>query len=207
MPRPIRFDFDGDVLSFNMQKVDRSKLYGFKQLEVFDEQENQCDLATLAEDGKTLVGKGGTGIGHLTADGLWSDKDQQKPVNLEGDEITPVPSSFAAPVELKQETTIDDYLNHNVRLVYRLKAEEKSKSEDALVQQLKGGAILKFPYSYRGGLEADIGFLLMNESDEIFFLVADPTQVAFVGLTQSPASQVDDDEQPDASDLMDFGMI
>lgn len=207
MPRPIRFDFDGEVLTFNMQKVDRSKLYGFKQLEVFDEHKNQCDLATLAEDGKTLVGKGGTGIGHLTADGNWTDKDQLKPVNLEGEEITPVASSFAAPVELKEETTIDDYLNHNIRLIYRLKAEEKSKSEDALFQKMKAGAILKFPYSYRGGLEADIGFLLMNEADEIFFLVADPTHVEFVGLTQSPAAQMEDDDQADASDLMDFGMI
>ena len=206
MPRPIRFDFDGAVLSFNMQKVDRSKLYGFKQLEVFDEHENQCDLATLAEDGKTLVGKGGTGIGHLTADGLWTDKEQLKPVNLEGDEITPVSSSFAAPVELKDETTIDDYLNHNIRLIYRLKAEEDSK-EDALRLRLKAGAILKFPYSYRGGLEADIGFLLTNENDELFFLVADPTRVEFVGLTQSPAAQMEDDDQPDATDLMDFGMI
>ena len=207
MPRPIRFDFDGDLLTFNMQKVDRSKLYGFKQLEVFDEQENKCELATLAEDGKTLVGKGGTGIGHLTADGLWSDKDKLKPVNLEGDEITPVASSFAAPVPLQQETTVDDYLSHNVRLVYRLSAEENSKAEDGLFTKLKDGAILKFDYSYRGGLEADVGFLLTNEADEIFFLVADPTNADFIGLTQSPAAQAEDDDQPEASDLMDFGMI
>ena len=91
-------------------------------------------------------------------------------------------------------------------MIYRLKAEEDSK-EDALRLRLKAGAILKFPYSYRGGLEADIGFLLTNENDELFFLVADPTRVEFVGLTQSPAAQMEDDDQPDATDLMDFGMI
>ena len=171
------------------------------------DRENKCELATLAEDGKTLVGKGGTGIGHLTADGLWSDKDKLKPVNLEGDEITPVASSFAAPVPLQQETTVDDYLSHNVRLVYRLSAEENSKAEDGLFTKLKDGAILKFDYSYRGGLEADVGFLLTNEADEIFFLVADPTNADFIGLTQSPAAQAEDDDQPEASDLMDFGMI
>ena len=207
MPRPIRFDFENTVLSFNMQKVDRSKLYGFKELEVFDEQDNACELATLADDGKTLVGKGGTGIGHLTADGLWTAKEKLKPVDLEGNEIHPVPSSFAAPIPLVQETTVEEYLNHNIRLIYRLVAEDNSPSEEPLYLRLKDGAIIKFDYSYRGGLEPDVGFLLMNDDNDIFFLVADRTQVDFVGLTTTAPSEDADDEQPDAADLMDFGMI
>ena len=106
MPKPIRFSHAGKQLAFQMHKVDRSKLYGYKELLVTDDTEQVCELATLADDGKTLVGKGGTGIAQLTADGKWTDKTKLKPVDLEGNEITPVPSSFAAPIELEEEVPI-----------------------------------------------------------------------------------------------------
>ena len=167
--KPIRFNHDGQKLMFQMNKVDRSKLYGFKEQKVHDENEQICELATLAEDGKTLIGKGGTGICQLTADGKWTDKTKLKPVDLEGNEIQPVVSSFAAPIDLSQETSLDDYLNHNIRLVYQLVIAEESETEESLVKALRDGAIFKFPYSYRGGLEADVGFILINDANEVFF--------------------------------------
>lgn len=203
--KPIHFDLNGSKLVFHMHKVDRTKLYGFKELIVQDEKETVCELATLAEDGKTLIGKGGTGICQLTSDGKWTDKTKLKPVDLEGKEIEPVSSSFAAPIELKQETTIDDYLEHNIRLAYQLTTSSESDLEEELVKALREGAIFKFPYSYRGGLEADDGFILMNDKQEIFFLVGNPAVVEFVGLQQvatSVAPEDADDEQ-----LMDFSMM
>lgn len=205
MPKPIKFSHDGKQLVFQMQKVDRSKLYGFKELVVHDENEQPCELATLAEDGKTLVGKGGSGIGQLTADGKWTDKSKLKPIDLEGNEITPVPSSFAAPIELAQETTIDDYLDHNVRLIYELSIDNESATEEELVGKLKEGVIFKFPYSYRGGLEADVGFLMFNAEQKVFFLVGESTLVDFVGL-QQVATPVEGDDD-DGTDLMDFSMM
>ena len=205
MARKLIFSFEGETLSFEMQKVDRSRLYGFKDLEVLDENGNPCELATLADDGKTLIGKGGTGIGYLTADGNWSNKEQLEAVNVEGNPISPVPSSFAAPIELETETTMDDYLNHNIRLVYYLSSES---SLGSLANNLKQGAIYRFDYSYRGGLVADHGFLLMNEANEIFFLVGDPANVDYVGLQQTAA--VTPDEEVDdltTESLMDFEMI
>lgn len=205
MPKPIKFSLEGKQLVFQMHKVDRSKLYGFKELIVHDESDQACELATLADDGKTLVGKGGSGIGQLTADGKWTDKSQLKPIDLEGNEITPVPSSFAAPIELAQETSIDDYLDHNVRLIYELKVDNESATEESLIGKLKDGAIFKFPYSYRGGLEADVGFLMFNSEQEVFFLVGETTLVDFVGL-QQVATPVEADED-DEGDLMDFSMM
>ena len=205
MPKPIKFSHDGKQLVFQMQKVDRIKLYGFKELVVHDENEQPCELATLAEDGKTLVGKGGSGIGQLTADGKWTDKSKLKPIDLEGNEITPVPSSFAAPIELAQESTIDDYLDHNVRLIYELSIDNESATEEELVGKLKEGVIFKFPYSYRGGLEADVGFLMFNAEQKVFFLVGESTLVDFVGL-QQVATPVEGDDD-DGTDLMDFSMM
>lgn len=208
MPRKLVFDFDGDSIAFEFQKVDRSRLYGFKEFEVIDESGNKCELATLADDGKTLIGKGGTGVGYLTADGNWCNKEELKAVDVEGHEIKPVGSSFAAPIPLKMETTIDDYLNHNIRLIYVLSTDTPA---DGLYKSLKEGAIYRFDYSYRGGLFPDHGFMLMNEANEIFFLVGDSTQVEYIGLQQAAAVVSEEGQNGEAEDstddLMDFGMI
>ena len=59
MGKPLVFTFASANHSFDPVKIDRSVLYGFKELEVLDEQGGRCELATLADDGKTLVGRGG----------------------------------------------------------------------------------------------------------------------------------------------------
>jgi len=79
MAKPIKFNFAGQESVFEMHKVDRSRLYGYKELEVLDEHGNECVLTTLARDGQSLIGKGGTGIGYVDADGNWCDKDKLSP--------------------------------------------------------------------------------------------------------------------------------
>ena len=202
MAKPIVFDYDGVEIPFEMVKVDRSKLYGYKEQEVLDENGGECQLTTLAEDGKTLIGKGGTGIGYVDADGNWCEKSMLKPVDLEGQEITPVKSSFAAPIPLETEVLIDQYLDHNIRLIYRL---ESDAVPEQLKQRLIDGAIFQFPYSYRGGLEPDAGFLLNNENGDTFFLVGDATGLEFKGLQATGATvDPDSDSSDDGEDLMDF---
>ena len=205
MPRTLSFNHGGNQIDFEMHKVDRSRLYGFKELLVLDEDGEACELNTLAEDGKTLIGKGGTGIGYVDADGNWIEKSNLTAVDLEGNQIDPVASSFSAPVELSDKADAEDLLNHNIRLIYRLESEAL---DEALGSALAEGAIFKFPYSFRGGLEADAGFLMHNDSGEIFFLVGDPSSVEYVGLQQAAATATEatgDDTSTD--DLMDFGMI
>ena len=71
------------------------------------------------------------------------EKSDLKAVDLEGKEINPVPSSFAAPIKIEQEATIDDFLNHNFRLVYLMKSSEVSQ---ILNQALLDQSIFKFDY-------------------------------------------------------------
>ncbi len=186
-----------------MNKVDTSKLYGYKEVEVRDDREGRCELATLADDGRTIVGRGGTGIGYLSADGHWCDKSALKPVDVEGEEIEPVPSSFSAPIKLFDTAGCDEYLQHNIRLVYQLESEEDLAD---LCRELERGTIFKFPYSYRGGLEADAAFLLMGEDQNIFLAVGNPTKVEFIGLQQTAAIS-EEESDSDEMDLMDFDMI
>ena len=190
-------------MALEMNKIDRSRLYGYKELEVVDDLGSRCDLATLAEDGRTLVGRGSTALGWLDADGCWCDKSQLKPVDLDGKEVVPVPSSFSAPIKLFETCSIDDYLQHNMRLVYA--AESQDDLAD-LKAELDRGTIFTFSYSYRGGHEADAGFLLTNDAGEIMIAIGNPTNLNFIGLA-SPVIESTGEEDEDDGEMMDFDMI
>ena len=190
----------------SMSKVDRSRLYGFKEMLVLDEEGDACELATLGDDGRKVVGRGGTGVGYLTADGNWCDRDSLRPVNLEGETITPVKSSFGAPIDLSERVTMDQFLDHSIRLIYRLEPRDAGLP-DSLLGELQSGVIFRFDYSYRGGLEADAGFLISNEAGETFLLVGTGTEVHFVGLQQPASVRVSEDDPTADPDPMDFGMM
>src|SRR5262245_35975451 len=123
MAKPLVFQWGDRQVSFQMNKVDRAKLYGFKETEVLDDHGQRCELATLAADGQTVVGRGGSGFGNLTVDGTWIEKAQLTPVDPAGQKVQPVPSSFAAPVPLNDKVTAEEYLDCAVRAIYRLEPE------------------------------------------------------------------------------------
>jgi len=201
--KPLVFNFGGSELAFQLNKIDRSKLYGYKELEVLDQQGRRCELATLAGDGHTVVGRGGAALATLDADGRWCDKSQLKPVDLDGKEICPVASSYSSAIDCLAPCSVDEYLQHNIRLVYQLEAEGDVAS---LADELRQGTIFKFPYSYRGGIEADAGFLLAGEDGNVFFAVGNPTKVEYIGLAQVAVAE-DENPETEEMDLMDFDMI
>lgn len=202
MAKPLVFQWGDRDLAFQMNKVDRSKLYGYKDVEVLDNKGRRCELVTLAEDGRTVIGRGGTSFAQLSPDRLWREKGQLRPIDVEGKEIQPVASSFSAPIKLFETATFDEYLRHNIRGVYQLSADADLSD---LAAELKRGTIFSFPYSYRGGLEADAGFLLQGEDGNIFLAVGNPTKVEFIGLQQ--LAEMVDEEELDETELMDFDMI
>jgi hypothetical protein len=203
MGKPLVFDFGNANLAFDPVKIDRSILYGFKEVEVLDERGQRCELATLADDGKTVVGRGGVTYAYLAPDGAWCDKGGLKPVDPEGHEIQPVPSSFAAPLPLVEKASLEEYLAHNVRSVYLMRGEGETSE---LAAELRGGTIFKFPYSFRGGLEADAGFLLAGADGNLYLAVATPTKIEFVGLPQA-AGIAEEEGAEDEADMLDFDMI
>jgi hypothetical protein len=211
MPRPLRFELGDEEFALEMHKVDRAKLYGTKEVEVVDEHEASCELATLADDGRTLIGKGGTGLGWVDADGKWCDKANLKPINVDGDEVVPVKSSFSATIKLFDTATVDEYFEHNIRLLYELQPldadSQITEAYKQLVDALKKGTIFTFPYSFRGGLEADAAFLLANDQGAIMMAVGSKTDVAYVGLQSSAAAAEETQTEAPEADDFDFDMI
>ncbi len=204
MAKPLVLGFGEKELPFQLKKVDRSSLYGFVDVETLDDEGRQCRLVTLAGDGRTIVDSGGTAIAYLSPDGMWREKSELKPVDPDGNEVTPVPSTFKASVPLDSVVEIDEFLSHNIRSVYLLSCEDDFSD---LAGELERGIIFSFPFSYRGSLEADAGFLLQGADGNVFLCVGKKTDIKFIGFEQAGAAEQAEDEGPDDDDDMDFGML
>jgi hypothetical protein len=206
MAKALVFRHGSADLSFNLDKVDRKKLYGQVDTEVVDDKGRPCQLAILGGDGRTLVGRGGSALLMLDPDGGYCERAALTPVGLDGAPLSKAPSSFAAPVPLDRRASIDEYLSHNVKAVYALQA--PMGAED-LLRELRGGAIYTFPFSYRGGLDPDAGFLLASADGAPFLAVGKKTRLAFVALPEvvDPDAEADPDEEAEDDDSMDFGMM
>jgi hypothetical protein len=203
MAKALVVEHAGKSLPLNLDKVDRARLYGYVETEVLDDQGRKCELATVSGDGHTLVGKGGTAIAQLSPTGLWRQRTELKPVDPQGTVLVPVKSSFDAPVSLEKKATIDEYLSHNIHLVYRLTSDGDMAG---LVDHLKDGTIFTFPFSYRGGVEAYAGFLLLGADGNLFLTVGTPTNLQFVGL-QEPIDVPEEEAALEEEDALDFAMV
>lgn len=205
MAKPLILEYQSRSISLGLQKVDRTKLYGYIETEVVDEAGKSCELGTLLGDGHSLVGKGGTGLAYLSQDGLWRKKSELRPVDRDGNVLTPVKSTFDAPVSLDDKASIDEYLSHNTHLIYQLLPEDGET--DDLIAELRGGVIYRFPFSYRGGVSASVGFLLIGSDGNLFLCVGSPTTIEYVGLKAAAAVVVDPQDEVVEDDAMDFSLV
>jgi hypothetical protein len=205
MAKPLTIEFQGESVNLSLEKVERSKLYGYVDTEVVDQAGKRCELATLT-GGHSIVGKGGTALAYLSPNGLWRKKSELKPVDLQGKTITPVKSTFEAPVKLEKRATLDEYLSHNINSIYQLTADEEN---EALKKELASGAIFQFPFSYRGGLEASVGFILLGSDGHVFMCVGTPTAIEYAGLkaTAAVVPEAETTTAAEEEDLMDFSSI
>jgi len=200
MAKPLVLRFGDAEIPCNLSRVERSDLYGFVETEALDEKGRKCTLATLADDGKSVISSGGTALVTLAPDGNWLDKKACVPTDNQGNRITPVPSSYAAPVLLEKRASVEEYLSHDIRAVYQVSSEADL---GALMAELKQGTIFCFPYSFRGGLEADAAFILLAADGTPFIAIGCPTQLQFVGLEE--IATVSEDESEDEE--IDFSMM
>lgn len=201
MARNLVFKIGDVELAAGITKIDRSKLYGSVTIEAVDEHGSPAEMMSLASDGQTLFGIGGTAFATLTEDNDPIDKSLLKPYSIEGEPLESVPSSFDAPIDVVERTSIEDYLSHLVKSVYLLEGEHAA----AIGDRLADGAIYKFPFSYRGGVLPDIAFLMNNADNEPFMILTTPANVNFVGFQDAAAAVEDPDEQID--DDLDFEMM
>jgi hypothetical protein len=205
MAKPLIFVYRGEDVTFELEKVERSKLYGAIDVESYDAKGAPVVLATLDGDGRTVIGAGGTALVTLDVDGRWREKSELTPVTLEGTALQPVPSSFNAPIPLQNTVTIDEYLQYIIRATYLLTPAAEGPS--GLMDDLTAGKIFSFPFSYRGGLSPDTAFLLLNASGHPFLALGAPTRLEYIGLEQAASEDDDENEEDFDEDDVDFSMM
>jgi len=210
MPRSLTFTLDSHSVSAQLIKIDRTKLYGSVSVETRDSNDAKCQVATLAEDGKTLIPRGGTALGYVNPDGEWVTRDQLNPVDLQGNDLDEVESSFDNPIALNKVTNTEHFLDHNVRLSYRLNVED-GEFPDEWINELKDGTLYEFGFSYRGGIGLDPAFILCDDDENVWLLITEANDVQFVSLEQAALcageALVDEVEDGEEDSSLDFGML
>jgi len=88
----------------------------------------------------------------VNKDGFWVESEERIPVDIEGDPLELIESSFAAPILLNEVVDETALLDHPIRLAYSLAT---SEVPETLMQELTEGKIYNFGFSYRGGPVAD----------------------------------------------------
>ena len=206
MPRALKFSFENKEFECELNKIDRTKLYGSVDIETKDSDGNPCGLATLANDGKTLIPYGGTAFGYVNDDGLWVERSELSPVNLSGEELETLPSSFDLTIALDREASLEEFLDCGARLCYSLGTDTELPS--ALVKTLVAGTIYRFEFLYREGVTTDPAFIMATPDENLWMMVGNPSQIDFVGLDQAAVTfNSDTDDAEDEIDEFDFEML
>jgi len=204
MPRALKFKYGDSEFECELNKIDRRKLYGSVDVETRDIDGNRCGLATLANDGKTLIPYGGTALGYISSDGEWVERSDLKPVDLSGNELPLLSSSFDVTIELKKTATLEEFLNYSSRLVYLMGTDDEFAPD--LIEQLKEGVIFRFEFLYREGISADPAFLLGTPDGLIWMMVGKPSAIEYVGLDQAAVCFVENEDDEEVEEF-DFEML
>ncbi len=203
----LKLEYQGDPIECGISKVDRSKLYGYRKTEILDEQDRLCQAATLASDGRTLIPAGGVALAYLSPSGSWREKSELTATDMSGNAIEGVTSTFKEIVDLSTEATAEDFLDHNIRMVYQLSPEEGFDFPAALLEALEAGKIFTFPFSYRGGLTADTAFLLTASDGGVWMLIGNKTDVHHLSYEQSKGVAVEEGETDEDEEDLDFNLF
>lgn len=199
MAKNLVLSLDGNEFEVILTKIDREDLYGRVEIEAFDEKGKPATLKVLAADGKTLIEKGGTALETLNAKGDSIDRTELTAVDIEGELIEKVESSFGVVNDLKKTDT-DSYLGLVVKSVYALDAPDGSDIE-LLKDHLSAKQMFSFPFSYRGGLSYDTAFVVGSDGGDAFMVVGRDGDLQYITLNQVGALSSEDEEEISADDI------
>lgn len=203
MARPLILSLDGEEYQVSLVKIDRDKLYGRIEIEAFDDKGRDASLRVLAADGKTLINKGGTSLATVNDKGDSVERSELVPVDADGETIEQVPSSFGQKNVLKP-AEVADYLTTVVKSVYLVLPFELNDI-NPLKDQLTATNMYSFPFSWRGGVEFDQGYLIGSGS-EAYLVVGKPAEFTYIKLNQAAVLESTEEEEISADDL-DFDLM
>jgi hypothetical protein len=200
MARTASLLLNKQTFNVGFRKLDRKKIYGWTKTEVFDDQNQLCTLATIA-DGQYVLPSGSIAMASFNDNGEYVSKASLIGVNDQGKKVEKAPSIFDEPVTLKA-VDLDEYLSLSVKSVYQLTLTEE---KEILIELLDRGDIFHFMFNYRSDYEADDAYLISNDG-EIFAVIGKKAKFKYIGLENKEEETPQEPEIIDEDDF-DFSML
>ena len=199
MAREILLNLNKKKSIFEISKIDRKKLYGFKKRLFLDEKGEECSKANLEEETGIVFVNSDISSCYLDHKGNYIEKSNLEAINDNGKNVKKEDSTIGKEVNVNSITT-EDALNLKVNSVYHL--EPKEFDED-LKSKLDKGDLFSFPFNYYADFKLEDGIILKSEK-EYFALIGRKTSCHWVGENSDDLPE--DVEEFEDNDL-DFEMI
>jgi hypothetical protein len=204
MGKNINFVIDGKSWSAGISKVDRNKVYGHVEEVITDSNGELCTVASILDDGQTIIVSGATALKTVDSDNKEVNKEQIKTLNLDGSDAVLVPSSYDIDTVLTTGT-LDDLFNLEITAVYQLLWDDETVKLD-LINYLNTNKVLKFEFNYRADYEgADA--VLITAQNQVFALTGKFLEFQYLENKQVILTEETDADVTVEDDAMDFGML
>ena len=199
MAREILLNLNKKKSTFEISKIDRKKLYGFKKRLFLDEKGKECSKANLEEETGIVFVNSDISSCYLDHKGNYIEKSDLEAINENGKKVKKEDSTIGKEVNLNSITT-EDALNLKVNSVYHLEPKEFDKN---LKSKLDKGEVFSFPFNYYADFKLEDGIILKSEK-EYFALIGRKTSCHWVGENSDDLPE--DVEEFEDNDL-DFEMM
>ena len=176
MAREILLNLDKKKSSFEISKIDRKKLYGFKKRLFIDEKGKECSKANLEEETGIVFVNSDISSCYLDYKGNYLEKKDLEAINENGKKVEKQESTIGKEVNL-ESISIEDALNLKVNSVYILEPKDFDKN---LQSKLDKGEIFSFPFNYYADFKLEDAIILKSEK-EYFALIGRKTSCHWIG--------------------------
>jgi hypothetical protein len=205
MARELTFLANGREYISSPTKIDRKKLYGWTENIALDDDGNECKLVSTDESGTLIIPKGEIALG-IISNGFWVQRDELKAVYEDGTPAELIPSSYSVPVELSKKTSVEEFLDHSIALVYHLEG-----ASNELIDFV-GNDIYSFTYCYRDSYEGKTAFLLTSgdakTGKNLFMMIGIPNAFEMLSLVQTSVIEENPEAGEEEEDTeIDFAMF
>ena len=199
MAKELIFKLAGTEYGAAPVKLERKKIYGWTDVVATDRNGDVCNSAYLSPDDALVIPSGGLKQAVVDDGGRWVEKSELVAYSEDGSEVLPVlPSSFDAPIELKEKATTEEFLDNDWESVYQLVNPDLATAI--------GDDIYKFDFCYRGGTNHNDAYLMATPAG-LFLFAGDRQEFPLVSLAEE--TTIDDTEEPaeEEIDELDFSMF
>lgn len=198
MARGLVLEWNGEVASFDLRRIERSQLYGAKRHIAVDEGGAPCARAAMTLDGSVVIRPGMTAQGWFTEDGEHVESAEVSAIGPDGAPLPLHPSTIGVQQSLMGPVDPREVLDLTTDAVFALSAEVVPvKLKAALI----GGDVFRFTYCYRPDPAPQVGYLMAN-AEGIFAIVGRQTACPWMTRDQA-VPELDSSED----DELDFEMV